>query len=80
MLGHPPVDLLERGLRSKEFFDEEGPRTTNLPSHLVSYLTVLPGSWIADKMFLEFVRCMLQWKPEDRMTAKQLLEHPWLKV
>ena len=29
--------------------------------------------------FLEFVRCMLQWRPEDRLTAKQLLEHPWLK-
>jgi serine/threonine protein kinase len=29
--------------------------------------------------FLEFVRCMLQWRPEDRMTAKQLLDHPLLK-
>ena len=31
------------------------------------------------KAFLEFMRCMLQWRPEDRKTAKELLEHPWLK-
>jgi serine/threonine protein kinase len=29
--------------------------------------------------FLEFVRCMLQWKPEDRWTAGELLGHPWMK-
>lgn len=29
--------------------------------------------------FLQFVRCMLQWRPEDRWTAKQLLEHPWMR-
>lgn len=30
------------------------------------------------KMFLEFIRGMLAWRPEDRKTAKQLLEDPWL--
>ncbi|MCJ1410734.1 hypothetical protein MMC19_004820 [Ptychographa xylographoides] len=29
-------------------------------------------------LFLEFVRSMLQWAPEERKMAKQLLEHPWL--
>jgi serine/threonine protein kinase len=33
----------------------------------------------AKDKFLEFMRCMLQWRPEDRMTAKQLAEHPWLR-
>lgn len=28
--------------------------------------------------FLRFVRSMLQWRPEDRKTAKQLLDDPWL--
>ncbi|KAF1841371.1 kinase domain-containing protein [Cucurbitaria berberidis CBS 394.84] len=89
MLGPPPGDLLERGSRSKEFFDKEGT--------LLNAQT--RGNWIADvpipeltlesleenleqeakREFLEFVRCMLQWSPEDRKTAKQLLEHPWLK-
>ena len=28
--------------------------------------------------FLAFVRLMLQWRLEDRKTAKQLLQEPWL--
>jgi len=30
------------------------------------------------EMFIKFMRKMLQWRPEDRQTAKQLLEDPWL--
>ncbi|KAM0418628.1 hypothetical protein ACHAPT_012431 [Fusarium lateritium] len=29
--------------------------------------------------FLEFVRGMFQWRPEDRKTAAQLLDDPWLR-
>lgn len=28
--------------------------------------------------FLEFAKKMLQWLPDDRNTAKQLIEDPWL--
>lgn len=28
--------------------------------------------------FIRFMKCMLKWLPEERMTAKQLLQHPWL--
>lgn len=31
-------------------------------------------------MFLEFIRRMVKWLPEERSTAKQLLKDPWLKV
>jgi hypothetical protein len=30
------------------------------------------------EMFIAFMREMLQWRPEDRMTAKDMLQHPWL--
>jgi serine/threonine-protein kinase SRPK3 len=30
-------------------------------------------------LFLTFVRRMLQWLPEDRDTAKELREDPWLR-
>jgi hypothetical protein len=30
------------------------------------------------EMFLLFMRGMLQWRPEDRKTAKELLDDPWL--
>lgn len=28
--------------------------------------------------FLDFLRSMLKWLPEERRTAKQLLDNPWL--
>lgn len=28
--------------------------------------------------FIKFVMGMLQWRPEDRKTAKELLQDPWL--
>jgi len=31
------------------------------------------------KLFLDFVRKMLQWLPEDKKTAKELREDPWLR-
>jgi serine/threonine-protein kinase SRPK3 len=30
------------------------------------------------KAFLQFMRKMLQWVPEERQTAKQLLGDPWM--
>lgn len=30
------------------------------------------------ELFMEFMRGMLQWRPEDRKTAKELLDDPWL--
>ncbi|CAN9369461.1 unnamed protein product [Alternaria alternata] len=99
MLGPPPIDMLKRGARSKEFFDDEGENA--LPRHRVKLTEVLSGNWVAEidipegltletseenlhgekkEEFLQFVRCMLQWRPEDRLTAKELLEHPWMIV
>ena len=30
------------------------------------------------EMFIAFMRGMLQWRPEDRKTAKDLLQDPWV--
>lgn len=30
------------------------------------------------QLFIRFMRSMLKWLPEERSTAKQLLEDPWL--
>lgn len=30
--------------------------------------------------FFEFMQSMLQWLPQDRLSAEQLLEHKWLQV
>lgn len=31
-------------------------------------------------MFLDSVKGMLAWRPEDRKTARELLEDPWLNT
>ena len=30
------------------------------------------------ELFLQFIRSMLKWLPEERRTARQLLNDPWL--
>ena len=100
MLGPPPPDLVQRGIRGTDFFSKDGNYPFSLPRSLLlrtNYWNV--GSWKADvpiqrntslekseeylegrdkEDFLVFVRSMLQWRPEDRKTAKQLLNDPWL--
>ncbi|KAJ8114299.1 hypothetical protein OPT61_g3782 [Boeremia exigua] len=71
MLGPPPLKWLEEYPRKKHIFDPEA-------LTLESQETNLSGD--EQKEFLQFMQCMLQWRPEDRMTAKQLLGHPWLKA
>ncbi|EEQ87765.1 serine/threonine protein kinase [Blastomyces dermatitidis ER-3] len=83
LLGPPPLDLLNRGNRSSEFFTEDGQWKQDgivipIPQHasLEASEEFLEGR--NKEMFLAFMRGMLQWRPEDRKTAKELLEDPWL--
>jgi hypothetical protein len=46
MLGPPPMDMLERGARSKEFFDGHG--ETALPKYRLKLTEVLLRNWIAE--------------------------------
>lgn len=44
---------------------------------LDDYITCMAGE--EKILFLNFVRKMLQWLPEDRKTAKELREDAWLQ-
>ena len=101
MIGPPPLDFIERGKRSSEFFSDDGPhisRSTRLTLFEDLGSNLYLGEWMADvqlatnaledsegflegkekELFLDFMRGMLQWRPEDRKTARQLLQDPWL--
>ncbi|PKY07070.1 CMGC protein kinase [Aspergillus campestris IBT 28561] len=82
VLGPPPLDMLKRGKRSHEFFDEDGKwkNTVEIPrdTSLEKLELYLEGR--NKEMFLDFMRGMLQWRPEDRKTAKELLRDPWLNA
>ena len=81
ILGPPPMDLLERGARSKESFDGEGDwiAEIDIPHGLTLEMSKENLDGEKKEEFLRFVRCMLQWRPEDRWTAKELLGHPWMR-
>ncbi|OLN81064.1 Serine/threonine-protein kinase SRPK [Colletotrichum chlorophyti] len=79
LMGPPPDELLERGSLWKDFFGEDGKLIIEvevLESSLEDEEENLQGEEKAE--FLTFLRKMLQWKPEDRLSARELMEDPWL--
>ncbi|KAJ5930542.1 hypothetical protein N7466_006035 [Penicillium verhagenii] len=80
ILGSPPLDMLQRGKRSQEFFTSDGKwkQDIEIPTEVSLELSeeFLEGE--NKEMFMAFMRSMLQWRPEDRKTAKELFRDPWL--
>ncbi|KAH7317822.1 kinase-like domain-containing protein [Rhexocercosporidium sp. MPI-PUGE-AT-0058] len=64
------------------FFDDNGEfiRKNLIPQHLRIADTVTLFQGEEKQQFLEFVSKMLQWQPENRSTAKDLLEDPFLQL
>ena len=81
MLGLPPLDYLRRTETSWEYFDDG----SNWKGAVQIPDTSLEGSEEQlngqnKALFLDLLRKMLQWVPEERQTAKQLLDHSWLRT
>jgi serine/threonine protein kinase len=81
------LELIKRGKRSAEWFDENG-KWLEPDYNDPERLPLLPSSSLEaaeenligkDKeLFLNFIKSMLQWEPEKRKTARELLNDPWL--
>ncbi len=81
VLGLPPLDYLQRSETSWDYFDSTGSwkGAVEVPRiSLEDSEEQLSGENKA--LFLDFMRKMLQWVPERRQTAKQLLDHLWLRM
>ncbi|KAK5445364.1 hypothetical protein LTS15_010145 [Exophiala xenobiotica] len=82
LLGPPPKLLLSRGEATPQFFTPEGVLihgSANESRGATLENTISNLSDEDKRLFLHFVARMLQWLPEDRATAKELLEDPWLR-
>ncbi|KAI0693722.1 putative CDK4/6 [Cytidiella melzeri] len=82
LLGTPPLDLLRRSKTTIpwKYFNDDGEWNgpVKIPEDsLESSEENLHGENKAQ--FLRFVRRMLRWRPEERCSARELLEDPWLK-
>ncbi|KAJ5332687.1 uncharacterized protein N7506_006470 [Penicillium brevicompactum] len=79
LLGLPPREILQNNDYAKEFFDPEGnwKGAAPIPSMTLEQREeMLQGE--SKQLFLAFMRKMLQWRPEDRSSARELLEDEWL--
>ncbi|PYI03624.1 kinase-like protein [Aspergillus sclerotiicarbonarius CBS 121057] len=82
LLGPPPKELLEKGTRTDLFYKSNGEfknPSIITPSSTFTFKNTICNLHHDDKqMFIDFVQRMIKWLPEERSTAKELLQHPWL--
>jgi serine/threonine-protein kinase SRPK3 len=80
LLGPPPKDMLERGSWSNSFFDESGEFKADVEISKTSLEDEMKSLEGEEKTsFLKFLRRMLRWRPEDRATARELVQDPWIQ-
>lgn len=81
ILGMPPQEFIDRGKYGKRFFERDSVRgyyqNDIFPSEPNSS-SIEQETGIRDPVFLDLIAKCLQWEPSDRLTAEQLMEHPWL--
>ncbi|CAI7608261.1 unnamed protein product [Penicillium viridicatum] len=80
LLGPPPKELLNKGTRAELFYKPDGQfkGTTIAPSNFNFENSICHIHNEDKRMFIEFVQKMIKWHPEERSTAKELLQDPWL--
>ncbi|KAL2846366.1 protein kinase [Aspergillus pseudoustus] len=77
LLGPPPTDIIQKSKHESNLFDhqENWISTTDItPTSLEKLEVNLQGK--DRELFLRFKRKMLQWRPEDRASAKGVLSDP----
>lgn len=82
LLGKIPRKIAIGGVRSKDFFDRHGDlkRIRRLKSRSLNRLLVDKHNFSSTDAceFAEFLCPLLNFVPENRPTAQQCLQHPWL--
>jgi serine/threonine protein kinase len=80
LLGPAPKDFLRSGKRTSVFYTATGTLKTEelVPSNFSFESSLSKFDGAEKKRFINFVKRMIKWKPEERSTAKELLQDPWL--
>ncbi|UNI16933.1 hypothetical protein JDV02_003315 [Purpureocillium takamizusanense] len=80
-LGPPPPEFLRSSAEAKKYWNDEeqwhGPVPLPSKPRLESLATRLAGK--NRDMFLDFLQCVLRWRPKERLTCLQAYFHPWLR-
>ncbi|KAJ5542475.1 hypothetical protein N7535_004896, partial [Penicillium sp. DV-2018c] len=79
-LGPPPPEFLAKNPERKaDFWDEQGTWLSLAPIPRNRTMEALETRLEDKTGFLRFMRRALTWLPEERSTAKELLQDPWLR-
>ncbi|KAL8902811.1 MAG: hypothetical protein Q9207_004359 [Kuettlingeria erythrocarpa] len=82
LLGRIPSELLSQGKISSQIFDAEGNFLTEPEQTGVTLQKLMSNSNLSEEgkqEFLDILGSMLKLLPQDRKTAGELLDHPWLR-
>ncbi|KAL5114618.1 hypothetical protein ACEQ8H_007523 [Pleosporales sp. CAS-2024a] len=82
-LGLPPPGYMDRSETTQRVFDMKGQwkgagGAVVPPLSLDDTITAVDGE--CKRLFLDFIKSMLDWLPEKRKTASELLKDPWLNT
>ncbi|GAM86930.1 hypothetical protein ANO11243_049510 [Dothideomycetidae sp. 11243] len=88
VLGTMPKDLLQRWEARASYLDEDGnvlaePLGGSASDSLHVQIKAQKPRDMSTKetcLFEDFICSALRWQPKDRLTAAQLLQHPWLNL
>lgn len=81
VLGLPPDEFIQRGSRKKYFFNESGKPLPNPKRRRrrIGSSSIKAAIKTQDEQLIDFISKCLVWVPEQRMTAREALNHPWLQ-
>ncbi|RAH58553.1 CDK4/6 [Aspergillus piperis CBS 112811] len=80
IMGLPPKDMVQNSGYATTFFDAEGNWKGAVDIPAIS-LEKLEGNLQGEsqQLFLRFIRETLKWNPDERPSARDLLDDPWLR-
>ncbi|KAI1338589.1 kinase-like protein [Xylariaceae sp. FL0016] len=81
LLGPRPLELLKRSSKSRKYWDENGNWKDIVPIPMERTLDSLAIAVEEGKdkdNFLDFVRGVLRWGPEERLHTSDSFAHPWV--
>ncbi|KAG5795423.1 hypothetical protein H9Q69_005516 [Fusarium xylarioides] len=82
LVGPPPQSLLSSGQRTSMFYKPDGelknPGLVPASGDFSLENTISCMSGEEKQRFIQFINRMVKWNPEERSTARELLDDPWL--
>ncbi|KAI6344114.1 hypothetical protein MCOR25_011112 [Pyricularia grisea] len=80
LMGPPPLQFLKRSATSAKYWDKDGKWKGSvpipLPRSLEARFTQFDGQ--RKTLFLDFIRTLLKWDPQQRSSSENAYMHPWL--